>query len=1142
MPQELRLVARAVSDHGRGMNKLWKFAAGKVRVVVALCAATAVAQEAVPLITPGSPTAGWTFDHGREFPGATGSLTADPEAGRAGRESLKLTGDFSKGGQYVQAGRRIDRVDIRELSLWIRNPDAAKFVIRINDGSGQTHQIAVKTEATADWQKIVLPLQDFFERRGEADAVTSIAHYESWGGAKDGDWHGPATGIYLLLSNPGARKLHTLWLNDLEILPRPVAVAGAEVRRTVPLDEISGDRHDWGFSLGAEFPGAKGSLAVARDEPGTTRPSFRLAADFSGGGGYVAMIRSLAEVEAGDLQAIRLRVKSDNAPFVGIQFVDGSGQTHQRSRTKIDADGRWHELVLRPAEIAGGEHWGGANDGKWHGRLKQLALSLPNRRESGSAQPVLHLADIRAEVLLPVFAQPAAFREDFEDPGRFPRAWVATEGVAPDTTTAFKGGASLLLSRPVDDAARPCSATGPAFDAAPGLWDLGLASKADLHSPDNSYHAVVTLEGLDAGGQVLERITVAEVFGTHGWEPVKRRVELPQGVVRARFHVQLNKTYGRFWLDEIAAAYLAPSARKDDRIVRALFSTAQVGNLLLPGDPRTVGVTLETRKPLPDGQAAATYEVRDYWGAEQTKPVAVPLGPMEKREKGFAYRASLDLGGAVLETGRYYEVHLTIPQETGEPFRDYTSFAILPPAGTKQFRPEEIPFTSRCWDNRIPDYVRLTDRLGLRVCGIWGGWSAKPPYAAEAPTLDLCEKLGMGWLSGTPIHGIELGKRDYDETALREGVRGLIATFGRVRPMIISLGNEPHGTGDRVRANVEAYRAVYEEVKKADPGVFVLATAVEPNEEYFRLGYGKWCDAFDFHEYGECGAVRKALGQYRELMRKYDCVKPVWSTELGLNSQGQPRLAVARELHRKLCTFFAAGGVNASWFSLLYPDPEGRSRGSSGDAHNVFDCRYSRYAPRLDAIAYYNAVNSIAIKKFVAEKTYAEGISAFLFRDRGGRALLVLWKEAGRRDVFVPLPGAGSVELLRIDGRRRALEADGRGVTLTITEDPLLLLFEGGPETLAADLEAPAAQLATPPASLLRGRENTLVVSSAGDVGLVAPPFWSAGKSGSGGTFRFAVTPPAASAVREADLIFPLADAAGRARGELYFRAPVAAP
>ena len=50
-----------------------------------------------------------------------------PRPKREGRASLKLVGDFTKGGDYVQAGRKIDNVDIRELSMWVRNPDADRL-------------------------------------------------------------------------------------------------------------------------------------------------------------------------------------------------------------------------------------------------------------------------------------------------------------------------------------------------------------------------------------------------------------------------------------------------------------------------------------------------------------------------------------------------------------------------------------------------------------------------------------------------------------------------------------------------------------------------------------------------------------------------------------------------------------------------------------------------------------------------------------------------------------------------------------------------------------------------------------------------------------------------------------------------------
>ena len=75
----------------------------------------------------------------------------------------------------------------------------------------------------------------------------------------------------------------------------------------------------------------------------------------------------------------------------------------------------------------------------------------------------------------------------------------------------------------------------------------------------------------------------------------------------------------------------------------------------------------------------------------------------------------------------------------------------------------------------------------------------------------------------------------------------------------------------------------------------------------------------------------------------------------------------------------------------------------------------------------------------------------------------MLWKGKGRQDVFVPLPGVKRVEVVRIDGSRRVLHAGGKGVTLSVSEDPLLLLYDGK-AALADALEKPLAALQTPPA------------------------------------------------------------------------------
>jgi len=204
---------------------------------------------------------------------------------------------------------------------------------------------------------------------------------------------------------------------------------------------------------------------------------------------------------------------------------------------------------------------------------------------------------------------------------------------------------------------------------------------------------------------------------------------------------------------------------------------------------------------------------------------------------------------------------------------------------------------------------------------------------------------------------------------------------------MIAMGNEPHGTGDKVIENVRAYKAIYETVKAFNPNIHVIGTSVEPNPEYFKAGYQNYLDSYDFHIYENYTNVRRTIREYRALLKQYDAVKPIHSTELRLNSQGQTRYAVALEMIKKFTVFFAEGGATVSWFTIQYPDPEGTARGTLGDSHCVFDCKYNLYNPRLDAITYYNMINGICDKKFVEEMQYSDGVQAYLFRDRSGKCL-----------------------------------------------------------------------------------------------------------------------------------------------------------
>jgi len=941
---------------------------------------------AVSLFDPEAKTLGWTFDNGREFPGAAGGLTVET---LDGAKVLKLTGDFTKGGNYVQAGRRLPDVPLASLSLRVKDADCDALKFRVVDASGQCHQIVYRIGRSPDWRKVVFPLQRFYGQMGKPDAVTDVARYEHWGGPNDGRWHGPAKGLYFLLSPEGDTKLRALMLGDIQAVVAPEQpAAGPAAAKWMPLDEAADGPLEWGISLGQEFPGAKGKLEAATDPELPGKRCVRLAGDFTGGGAYIEAQRPLRALDADDIRRVRFRIRTDSARRIGFRLVDATGQTHQkRGGIPVEPSGKWQQVALDVSEVAGSESWGGANDGKWRGPPRLLTVILPANASPDSKTPSFLLGDVEVEGL-------------------------------------------------------------------------------------------------------------------------------------------------------------APSRRKE--IDRALFATERLGNLLLPGDKPEAQLTLVAIRPLPADRRTVRYALRDYWGAEQMPVRTATLQPAERTRDGEpTYTATLDLAGAPIETGRYYEVHIEVPRPGGEAFKDFASLAWLPPAEAKKHPWRDVPFTCRNWDNRITEYFLLADRLGLRTCGIWSGWDAAAPYKTHAPGFEHIRKFDMGAVMGTPGHAIEYhtkGYEKYDAKALSEGAARLVREYNGEGRVLLCLGNEPHGKGAKVLEDVAAYKALYEGAKSADPEVHVLGTSVGPEEEYFAAGFGQYCDVYDFHTYDDVEGIRRTFRRYGELFAKYGHRKPIWSTELGLNSQGMTRLAVASDLVRKFATFFACGGQNASWFCILYPDPKGTGEGSSGQAHNVFFCRYNRYCPKLDAIAYYNVVNGICVKKLAAERQYGS-IRAVLFRDAAGHCLQVLWNDGPASDMLVPLPGVEAVRLVRIDGSIAELHAAKAGLTLRVGADPMLLLYDGATGELPEKLGAPAASLAAAPEAMVRGASAEIAVRladlQASDVSLQAPPGWAvAPVAGGQNEARFRATAPSETGAREASFRAVLSRDK-RTVGELCFRIPV---
>ena len=172
-----------------------------------------------------------------------------------------------------------------------------------------------------------------------------------------------------------------------------LAAIAAETEPVRLLNDFEADEKGWRYVGGEEFPGAKGSFSR---EGGAAR----LRADFGGGGAYVGGWRELALRGVRDLTELRFRAKADGVTRLGIRLSDATGQCHQRKGFPLAATSEWQEVVLKIADLVGGEHWGGANDGRWHGPAQGFGINIGrDGLAAGRTQGELWIDDLRAVVV-----------------------------------------------------------------------------------------------------------------------------------------------------------------------------------------------------------------------------------------------------------------------------------------------------------------------------------------------------------------------------------------------------------------------------------------------------------------------------------------------------------------------------------------------------------------------------------------------------------------------------------------------------------------------------------------------------------------------------------------------------------------------
>jgi len=351
-----RLISKQAPKKGNVMRSC---AFGFAVLVLAIVSATRAGEDATRLAegfeSDGQPGR-WVFSNGAEFPGARGSFQRSEEAAHRGEFGGCLQFDFTGGGAYVAAYLSVDSSqDLAAVRVCLKKPKDNSFTIRYTDQTDQTFQKSVWVPDDR-WVELLIPLTDW---RGH------------WGGANDGQVHGPPKRIGFLIED-GGKKQGALLFDDVRLVPeKPGETTGTSTSEYAAAQFASDE--EWRLRTG----GPAGDSSLEDRE---------LRFDFSKGATTIGIVPQESSL-LGSPQEIRIRVRG-SAPGHPVRMQIA---THFMTFEKTVGEFRGDDISEIVTEAPPGEGWrwyGGENDGKRHGalRIRGIHLDAAGKKDSGTLE------------------------------------------------------------------------------------------------------------------------------------------------------------------------------------------------------------------------------------------------------------------------------------------------------------------------------------------------------------------------------------------------------------------------------------------------------------------------------------------------------------------------------------------------------------------------------------------------------------------------------------------------------------------------------------------------------------------------------------------------------------------------------------
>ncbi|MFT5130425.1 MAG: hypothetical protein ACI8W8_004056, partial [Rhodothermales bacterium] len=178
----------------------------------------------------------------------------------------------------------------------------------------------------------------------------------------------------------------------------PLIFAIGALAADIPVSDFLGK--GWSFSLGQEFPGAKGDLSFGHTHP-SGAPALHMHADFSAGGAYVDTGIKLPRTP---VERLNFAIKAPGLSVLTMRIIDSADTCHQ-IKIPLNGDDQWQDIRFplrrffenrgQPAgfPVLKYEYWGPKKTDGWNGPARALHLLIA-KPDPGPKTFNLHLSQL----------------------------------------------------------------------------------------------------------------------------------------------------------------------------------------------------------------------------------------------------------------------------------------------------------------------------------------------------------------------------------------------------------------------------------------------------------------------------------------------------------------------------------------------------------------------------------------------------------------------------------------------------------------------------------------------------------------------------------------------------------------------------